>query len=256
MIIELFGPPGAGKTTFAHALERQLREAGYFVETVFSNRPAERNAAPLARRSRNGISALFRRLTRPIAEIATVMYDPADRDRAAMKLMELNPPAKVVWRIRLYQYLIRLSRSWARASKADHVVLFDQGYVQLVCSLIQLGSKEADEELLEKLLDAMPRSALLINLEAPRAILEQRLRERFQSQHPMERLLELDLKTNLDSVEVIAKLAEMLRKRGLHVVSVSSLDPASLFDGLATIQEKLDELSRSCRKADQQSALG
>ena len=54
MIIELFGPPGAGKTTFAQALKRHLREAGYIVEPVFSNRPAERNAAPLGGRPRKG----------------------------------------------------------------------------------------------------------------------------------------------------------------------------------------------------------
>jgi len=42
MIIELFGPQGVGKTTFARALSAELRERHQIVDLVLSYRPAER----------------------------------------------------------------------------------------------------------------------------------------------------------------------------------------------------------------------
>ena len=224
MIIELYGPPGAGKTTFAKALEAHLRHAGYTVEPVFSSRPAERNTESVGKKPSKGLSTLLSRLTRPIAGMALIARGPIIERPAASWLIELNPPSKLIWRLRLSQYLMRLSHSWIRASRADHVVLFDQGYVQLICTLALLGSREVDDKLLSELLDAMPVSGLLVSLKAPPTILEQRLRERLRLQHPIERLLELDLKSNLNCVEVVEKLDQMLRERGLNLVNISSLD--------------------------------
>jgi adenylate kinase family enzyme len=55
MIIELFGPPGAGKTTFARALAARLRERGHTVDLILSQRPAERS--PHEIRSASNLSA-------------------------------------------------------------------------------------------------------------------------------------------------------------------------------------------------------
>ena len=41
MIVELFGPPGVGKTTFASALTAFLRQRGQAVDSLMSYRPAE-----------------------------------------------------------------------------------------------------------------------------------------------------------------------------------------------------------------------
>ena len=41
MIIELFGPPAAGKTTLAHALATALEKNGFDVQLIVSSRPAE-----------------------------------------------------------------------------------------------------------------------------------------------------------------------------------------------------------------------
>jgi len=44
MIIEFFGPPGSGKTTFAHALAQQLRGKGYHAKVALSYKPSTRAA--------------------------------------------------------------------------------------------------------------------------------------------------------------------------------------------------------------------
>jgi RecA/RadA recombinase len=41
MIIELFGPPAAGKTTLAHALMTALEKTGFDIQLTVSSRPAE-----------------------------------------------------------------------------------------------------------------------------------------------------------------------------------------------------------------------
>jgi thymidylate kinase len=256
MIVELFGPPGVGKTTFAHALEKRLRERGYVVETAFSNRPAEGGGLSGVRDSQRSVSGFFRRLMRPILDIFAVVQAPNVGNQAWTNLNAVNPPANVIWNLRLSLYRIRLSWFWTRASNSDHIFLFDQGYIQLICSLILLDFRKVDEAVCEKLLDAVPGSDLLVSLEAPRDILEQRLQERFRSQHPLERFLELDLETNLVSVEVIGKLHAILRQRGREVVRISSLDRVSLSEGLAIVEQKVDEIARNQRKSERQLPCG
>ena len=60
MIVELFGPPGAGKTTFARTLAAHLRERGHTVDLILSHRPAtfapqEIRSGSVASTQQNGI---------------------------------------------------------------------------------------------------------------------------------------------------------------------------------------------------------
>src|SRR5262249_9181678 len=117
MIIELFGPPGAGKTTLAHTLTARLRECGTLTELKLSHRPTEppsalgscRRPASSKKRYQN---AVMQRLNRPLRETLAIARHPLinSRDiRIAVHLMRLLPPPSIFESIKQVQYLLRLS---------------------------------------------------------------------------------------------------------------------------------------------------
>src|SRR6185503_10791997 len=173
MIIELFGPPGAGKTTFAQALTHRLRRNGHIVELVLSHRPVESRA----QRQTDRLSApdawiapVAQRLSRPLFEVLTLACHPRALSQeigAVADLLRTLPPRNKIWAARFAQYVLRLLHSWARASAARHIVLFDQAFVQIIGTLVQFG-QSVDETLIARALDCSPRPDLLIRLDAPR----------------------------------------------------------------------------------------
>ena len=239
MIVELFGAAGSGKTTFANALARQLRTAGQRVEAVMSSRPAESGSLSRPHEGWRKVLALPRRFARPIAEMGLVWRDQSGQGRPWAELLALDPPVGLVTRLRMQQYLMRLTHAWSRASIAGHIVLFDQGFVQAVCTLLLVGRLAADQPLLEKLISTIPKSDVMIHVRTPRAVVEQRLRQRLRRQGPMERLLEADLEANLDSIAVIDRLDEALKRSGRTVINALSLDQSSLTESLTSIQLSL-----------------
>lgn len=238
MIIEIFGPPAAGKTTFVVSLATALRERGHVVETMISSRPAETRPAPrVGDMSAVPLPAVVRRLARPFSEIVKLARNPgASSPGQAAELIRLLPPRSAIWFVRLAQYLLRLNTTWQRAKGKDHIVLFDQAYVQAVCSLILLG-RPANEARVMQLLDRIPHPDLLIQLEAPEPVLEARLRDRSRDQSAMERFFEFDLTTNLDSIRVIKDLDRLMKVQGRPMISASSLDQRLLSDSIAAIEK-------------------
>jgi thymidylate kinase len=244
MIIELFGPPGAGKTTFARALAARLRERGHTVDLILSQRPAERSPHEIRSASdlsTQQISSMIRRLTRPFAEMLTMARHPFTISHdvgTALNLIKILPPSNTLWSLRLAQYVSRLSRSWFQASNTGHIVLFDQAFVQAVCSLVLLCGV-MDELLISHALDASPKSDLLVRLDAPTEILEARLRDRQRLESRIERLLELDLTTSLRSSAVVDCLDELLRKRGRQIMNAASLDQHSLNEAVEQVEKQI-----------------
>jgi RecA/RadA recombinase len=243
MIIELFGPPGAGKTTFARALTARLRERGHLAELRLSYRPSERQPVFDARGTAAGRyrNVVIHRLSRPLVEMMTIARHPLanSRDvRTAVNLVKLLPPMGFLASVKNGQYISRLSHSWYEKSRAAHVVLFDQGFVQAVCSLALLA-EVANDAAIASALDYAPISDLLVRLEAPLELLRARLHNRRSLQSTIEQLFEPDLKTSLASIAMIDRLHEMLLQRGRSVLSVSSLDQRSLGESVSMIEKEV-----------------
>jgi hypothetical protein len=237
MIIELFGPPGVGKTSFAGALAAQLRERGRHVDLVLSYRPSEYPLTFRAdRAARLGIPAALRRLTRPMVESFAAGHSMSSCEAHAMaELMRVLVPKNFIWSLRLRQYLLRLSRNRRAAELAAHITLFDQGFVQAVYTLA-LQARAVDRERLRLALDAVPLPDLLVRIDASIEILGARLVERRNRQGRVERLFDLDVATNLGSVWVFDQLHELLQARGQRVVCVASADRQSLSDGIGKVE--------------------
>lgn len=246
MIVELFGPPGAGKTTLARALTFQLRKRGYLAELKLSSRPMEREPSVAAHGTAAEWrqSAVINRLSRPVAEMLAIARHPFANSRdlkIAVTLVKQLPPARIFSAIKSSQYLSRLSHSWHEASRVSHVVLFDQAFIQAVCSLA-LTAGVTDESLIGDALEYVPKSDLLIRLEAPLDVLEARLEDRRGQQGTVEQLFERDLETSLASVQLLDRLHDLLLRQGRFVLSVSSLDSRTLADSVDMIEQRIVEM--------------
>jgi thymidylate kinase len=253
MIVELFGHPGAGKTTFAHALCASLRDRGHVVSLFLSYRPTELppSAHPFAGEAfRPQAAAVAKRLIRPAVEMLALARHPLANSHDIIKaaaLIRALPPRNVFLAVRMSQYIVRLSHAWRQASQAEHIVLFDQAFVQVVCSLLSLHGREPDKALLAQALEHVPKSDLLIRLDAPLEALKARLCDRIYHQSRIERLLEFHEDTDLVSVHLIDQMHELLRKRGQPVICISSLDRRSLQDSVLKVGEQINSRSAAAR---------
>lgn len=234
MIIELFGPPGVGKTTFSRALAARLKECGAAAELILSYRPAERLASLDLFATPPAQAVVARRLARPVVEMLALARHPFANVQdfiSAVSLVRKLPPRTFLSAVREVQYIARLSNSWHRASHPTNIAVFDQGYVQAVYSLALL-SGTTDEALLADALESAPRPDLLIRLEASLEVLRARLHRRKCLQSAIERLFELKVQADPEAMAITERLNSVLSKRGQPVTCIASLDKCSLDQGV------------------------
>jgi hypothetical protein len=180
------------------------------------------------------------RLRRPFVETLSIARHPLANSRdvmTAIHLVRLLPPTNMLASFKEGQYLLRLSHSWYESGLA-RVSLFDQAFVQAVCSLALLAGR-ADDTLIAGALEYAPKSDLLIRMVAPLELLRARLHDRRSRQSTIEQLFESDLQMSLASISMIDRLHRLLLQRGRSVLNASSIDQHSLDESVNLIEREI-----------------
>lgn len=216
MILEIFGPSGAGKTTLASELTHVLRVRGYPVLLQSGDRshPLRRAAVKLV----SGLHSKWIGQHSPGAEVLKIL-----------------PPKNELWAARLNWHLDALLQAWHSAmASTETISIFDQGMVQFVSSLVLL-SCITDREKVARALELLPKPDFLVRVRAPREIIEARLRERRRNLGIIQKFLELDLQSGLDYVDHVDLIEEEFEAFLVSTACVESLDS----DGLTAAAEKI-----------------
>ena len=246
-IIELFGPPGVGKTTFAVALGARLREGGRSTQLYLSSRPGEEQASPCfraegARAPNNPFADSLKRVVRPVMQlIAAKAVGEQAYDASVRALAEKLPRGSRVAALRMRQYLVRLSSAWHEAQMGDRTAIFDQAYVQAIASIL-VARGFVHEEDVEGLIAIAPRSDLVIKIDASIAEVEARLEHRAHAIGRIGRLFESKLGGPVAYTQAAARLQSELLRVGRAVINVSSADAKTL---RAEVERVYDEIERA-----------
>jgi hypothetical protein len=237
MILEMFGPSGAGKTTMASALAAHLRGLGYTVTPFIGVR-----GNPLKRAVLKCLASVrFPTSADPMAGVESVL--------------RILPPKDRHWLLRMHWHLALLHREWSKAQFSDAITIFDQGWIQAVTSLVLL-SGVTERQAIVRALGIVPQPDLLIRFEAPRELLEARLRDRRQNIGALQRLLEINLQDSLDHVSHVDLVSELVGAGGLPMIRVSSVDAEGFNLALGKITDAVLARMRPPRPGANQVAEG
>lgn len=242
MIVEVFGPAGAGKTTFAHALRERLSANGHTARVVLSYQPG----MEVSSLDPGGAIAAIRRVARAIIATLVIVARPIARKTElslAFGLVGALPPTNIIWFIRLAQYVLRLCQCWSLWSGAEDIIIFDQAFIQAICTLA-LNSSSASDARLERALSLVPKADLIIRLNAPQEMLKSRLRDRLRREAFAERFFEAQLEKNLAGLRVFDRVHFLLQRGGISTISLSSPDVSSFCRGLDRAEEEITQAKR------------
>ncbi len=235
MIIETFGPPGAGKTTFSRALAERLRERGHTVDLVLTLPHMQSKWL-----SHGGIIPAIVRILHAILADLAILCRPISNARGlllARDLLRLMPPRSAIWWIRLSQYVMRFSCVWKRTHDPNHIVLFDQGFVQVVCTLALFS--RADQKTIARAISMRTPPDVLIRFDAPRDLLEQRLHRRVNEKTFAEKWFEPDVDTFLGAKPITDYVGSLLATGDPQPICVNSFDADLMRAALDRVEEEV-----------------
>ena len=247
MIVEFFGPPGVGKTTFAIALGARLDQSGCSNRVYLSSRPGEerenaKGPVDSARIRCRALSDPLRRIGRPgVQLLLAVAAGDRMRDPIIQAMLAKLPHGSRVASLRVRQYLVRLSAAWREAQSSERVAIFDQGYVQAIASILIAGERTHDEDFTD-LIAIAPRADLVIKVDAPILVVESRLRHRARAIGRIGRLFESKLGGPVAYAHVVERMQTGLRRDGRAMIDVGSADAEGLLGGVERVHEEIERV--------------
>ena len=236
MIIELFGPPGAGKTTFTRALCQELAERGITAKTVNGYRLIEYGEIideDLA--GRHSIRRIFRK----IATSGPILLTPLPRDSVEAQLLAKVPPRSRTWLWRMKVDIALLFEAWREAQRSQGCFIFEEGRLQSLSALLLLA-RTPDMDAVRDCLAILPRPDMLVQLDAPPEALHQRLVNRHARQSFLEVLLfEMNVDRSLKQADLSREIGECARQADWPLVRVNSADPKDVRNAIFGICESV-----------------
>lgn len=193
-----------------------------------------------------GIGALCYRILVTIGSTLAIVFASEHRSELALanSLIGEMPPVNWIWRLRLWQYILRLGVHWKRAGRSSEIKIFDQGFAQAVASLAMFSGTK-DENVISATLMRLPRSDVAVRLVLPLEVVAERLDRRLLNERLGERLLEATREMSLRSADMFNCINATYEGEGTETVVVRPLDSASFDAGVSQVADLVFAMSSS-----------